>query len=758
MVTQLQFTRSLSSAMLEALGSAALGGLFVPYKNFGIGAIMSLFFTPLSKIQKDRSILKTIDQDLANRSLPGVFSYFVIYLLIDFVMGYPEDTRILSFGFGLVALFIAIARIYVALGFESQYARGPGRWRSMFLWLSMLNAVIWSGMLCFVLVRGEFAHVFTLALVYTAALTAGITTVYAQYVRFVQIYLVVVLVPPAFILIFKLNMLDVIMGVGVIAYLAFLYTESKKYYNGFWERVASQVELEQKIALLNVSRIESAQRADINENVLSTVTEMIKPPLQGVLGMLSMLSDSNMDADQKKALQFAKQSGTSLTILISDIENYSRLRDGQVQLENKFFDLRKFAEDTLEELGAFSHSLNLDLSFLYNIDVPSRVSLDKNHIGQVIKSMVTFAIAHADKGEVVFKIATEDAEKGNLLRFCAYFNSNDFDIARIKAMIGNMRIDNKKELSGTLLSLMISTRLVELMGGKLEFHFIRDGVYSVQANVPIEVSSQQIDAFKFDKSLNDKKILLLDMPERAGKGLAGETATWGMQSSQVSSFDTEAILASNADYLLFNIPVIEPVPDTAARIRNLVEKLPEATTLVLYGTVDDSVDFAELFPQVAFLNKPAGRYRLHRALIGQSGVGIDEAEEKYRKDKASKLILLADDNLNNRMVTESLLKNMGYQFEVVSTGNEALAMMETNTFDLLLVSNQLRDIDAIALTKTIRNTPSNHQKIPIVGLTSKVNMDEEIAGITAGMEDHIAMPMTLQILENALLKWVVFEK
>ena len=155
---------------------------------------MSLFFTPTSKIQKDRSILKTIDQDLATRSLPGVFSYFLIYLLIDFVMGYPDDTRLLSFGFGLVALFIAIARIYVALGFDSQYARGPGRWRGKFLWLSMLNAVIWSGMLCFVLIRGEFAHVFTLALVYTAALTAGITTVYAQYVRFVHIYLVVVLV------------------------------------------------------------------------------------------------------------------------------------------------------------------------------------------------------------------------------------------------------------------------------------------------------------------------------------------------------------------------------------------------------------------------------------------------------------------------------------------------------------------------------------------------------------------------------------
>jgi|GEM_PF-2166107 CheY-like chemotaxis protein/signal transduction histidine kinase len=719
---------------------------------------MSLFFTPTSKIQKDRSILKTIDQDLATRSLPGVFSYFLIYLLIDFVMGYPDDTRLLSFGFGLVALFIAIARIYVALGFDSQYARGPGRWRGKFLWLSMLNAVIWSGMLCFVLIRGEFAHVFTLALVYTAALTAGITTVYAQYVRFVHIYLVVVLVPPAIILMYKLNVLDAIMGVGVIAYLAFLYTEGKKYHAGFWERVASQFELEQKIALLNVSRIENAQRADINENVLSTVMEMIKPPMQGVLGMLSMLSDSNMDADQKKALIFAKQSGTSLTILINDIENYTRLRDGQVQLGNKFFDLRKFAEDTLEELGAFSHSLNLDLSFLYNIDVPSRVSLDKNHIGQVIKSMVTFAIAHADKGEVVFKVATEDAEKGSQLRFCAYFDSDTFDIAHVKAIIGNMRIDNKKELTSTLLSLMISTRLVELMGGKLEFHFIRKGVYRVQANVPIEVSSQQIDAFKFDKSLNGKKIVLLDMPERAGKGLAGETASWGMQSSEMSSFDLDKVFAEAADFLLFNIPVIEPVPVTAERIRTILDRLPTTTQLVLYGTVDDAVDFSELFPHVAFLNKPAGRYSLHRALIGESGFDVDEAEEKYRRDKASKRILLADDNLNNRMVTESLLKNMGYQFDVVSTGNEALDMMSHTAYDLLLVSTQIREINAIELTKHIRTTESDQQKIAIVGLTSKVNMDEEISCVTAGMEDCIAMPMTLQVLEAALLKWVVYEK
>lgn len=720
---------------------------------------MSLFFSASSKIQKDRSVLKRIDYDLSKRSLPGVFSYFLVYLVIDFLMGYPEEHRLFSYSFGLIALVIAAARIFVALGFEKQYSKGPTRWRGLFLWLSLLNAVIWGSLLCFVLIHDEFSQANTIALVYTAALTSGITMVYVQYIRFVKIYLFVVLIPPAIILLFKFTVLDFVMGIGVLGYLAFLFTESIKYHLSFWERVDSRSQLEQKIALLNASRIENEQRAYINENVLSTVMQMIKTPLQGVLGMISLLTDTKLNNEQRQALDIANQSGDDLVNLIADLEDFTQLRNGHIQIENKYFDLRKYTEHLLESLGPQAHQLQIELSFLYNIDVPSRVSLDKKQIGQVIQSLITYALSHTKEGEVVFKISSTELNDQSNIRFCTYCHTDEININEVKSLIHNMRIDQQNDLSSSLLSLMISSRLVELMGGSIDLKAVKPGIYRVIATVPMEASSQQIDAFQPDKLLQDKKLLLVDMAERAGKGLAAEANSWGMNAVSVTSAKNESISEHKAEYCLFNLPLTKTKEELFALVDRMRELTEDDSRLILYGSVDNRRVLREKYPDTSFLAKPAGRYSMHKSLLETS---VDDSEE-YNADiananakaNADKRILVAEDNPVNKLVTEALLKKLGYQYKSVNDGEELLQVLQEADFDLILMDCQMPKVDGFEATIKLRNNEfGKHQRIPIVALTAKASVDEERHCLTVGMDDCLAKPITLTALGSTLQRWL----
>jgi len=720
---------------------------------------MGLFFSPDMKVQKDRAVLKKIDHDLANRSLPGVFSYFLVYLVLDFLMGYPDEHRIFSFSFGLVALVIAAARIFIALGFEKHYSRGPARWRAWFLWLSLLNSIIWGVLLSFVLIHEEFSHATTLALVYTAALTSGVTMVYAQYVRFVKIYLLVVLLPPIFILFIQFNSLDMLMSLGVLGYLVFLYSESLKYHHSFWQRVHSQAQLEQKVALLNASRIENEQRAFVNENALSTVMQMIKTPLQGVLGMLSILSDTKLNEEQKQSLMVANQSGDDLVNLIADLEDFTQLRNGNIQIENKFFDLRKYTEHLLESLGPIAHQLCIELSFLYNINVPSRVSLDKKQIGQVIQSLVGFALHHSKGGEVVFKVSSEEYpdSKKSFIRFCTYFNNQDLDIDSIKIQIRDMQIDESTELNSSILSLMIGSRLVELMGGSIDFKVLDNGVARVAFFVPMEASSQQIDAFQPHKSLKDRSLILVDLTNKAGMGIAAEATSWGMN-VEVTTSDVlySSKTLPKADYYIVNIPLGIELTNIYKRIDQILSKVSDDAQVIVYGTASNRAHICEKYSQIVCLAKPAGRYSMHRALLSiQQSEYKDDLNIKVLEQNSERKILIAEDNPVNKLVTEALVKKLGYRYHSVTDGKELIKAIENEKFDLILMDCHMPVMDGFEATQNIRaNKLDQISKIPIIALTAKASVDEERHCMMVGMDDCLAKPITLNVLNASIQRWL----
>ncbi len=716
---------------------------------------MALFFKPTSKVQKDKSILRTIDREIANKSLPGSFAYFGIYVLACLLVNDFGDNLITVYTIGMGILAIAAMRVYYILRFEELYARGPAKWRNQFLSLTLLNALVWASMQMVVLETDLLSHGSTIVLVFTAALSAGITIIFAAYRQFLKTYLSIILIPAAAILALNPTLESWVLSLGVLVFWAFLIRESKAFNRNFWEKVENQYLLEYKLTMINASRIEEGQRAEISENVLHTIMQLIKNPLQGVLGMLTLLKDSNLNKDQEGALELATQSGDALISLISDLEDFARIKSGNIQLESKFFDLRRFIEIQMEKLGGFAHQRGRELSFLYGLEVPSRVNLDKKHIGHVMQSQIQFAINSCDNGEIVFKVISDEHPKySNVLKLSVFFRCSELEVSEVQAALDKKQMDNLHELDAGILSLIIAAKLVELMGGDMDLYQPKENLFKLTCWVPLRASSQQIDSFQPDKRLLGKSLMLSNMPTRAGKGLKKECENWGM--NLIMTDGPKALkqgIGQNPDYLLYNLPITVDVPELLTDTFELRQWDLGKAKLIFYGTEKHKKFVASEFPNAAFLLKPSGRYALHRNLLENTDEEIEDLEVTAAGEKT---ILLAEDNEVNRMVTEGILKKLGYNFHTVEDGQQAVDALNKNQYDLILMDCMMPNLDGIEATKLIRQNEKAHKTdhTPIVALTAKNAESEERTCIAAGMDDFLSKPSTYVELEDTLRRWL----
>jgi CheY-like chemotaxis protein len=168
----------------------------------------------------------------------------------------------------------------------------------------------------------------------------------------------------------------------------------------------------------------------------------------------------------------------------------------------------------------------------------------------------------------------------------------------------------------------------------------------------------------------------------------------------------------------------------------------------------------------AFLIKPVKMSKLHDCLSTLCGAGhqgaapssLEVTKAKHgiaanRKHAAS--ILLAEDNVLNQKVASNFLYILGYDFDVVSNGHQAVTALSKKPYSMVLMDCQMPEMDGFEATGEIRNPASkvlNHQ-IPIIAMTANAMRGDREACIKAGMDDYLAKPFQPHELKDILEKW-----
>ena len=531
------------------------------------------------------------------------------------------------------------------------------------------------------------------------------------------------------------------------------------------EELHTQAEELQIISENEKKAREEADRANqAKSTFLATMSHEIRTPMNGVLGMTSLLCETELNEEQRDYALTIKNSGEALLTVINDILDFSKIESGSMELDPHDFDLRKCIEEVMDLFAGKASTQNIDLVYLIDPQIPYQIIGDGLRLRQILINLVGNALKFTKVGEVFVQISLRSRIEDKLELF---FEVKDTGIGipadkldRLFKAFSQVDTSTTRNYGGTGLGLVISERLINLMGGKIavESQVGKGTCFYFNLNCTLSIASTpQYTNLNFSDCAG-KEILIVDDNDTNRKILKNQLELWGLKVSQASSGpEALSILKKTGNFSLIITDMQMPLMD-GVQFATEVKNFQTETPIVLLSSIGDESrsKYPHLFASV--LTKPI----LHLQLANIIQLQLKQAKTSQTpeqvkntnvlsEDFASQYplsILVAEDNLINQKLISRVLSKLGYEPAMANNGLEAIEMLQTKPYDLILMDVQMPQLDGLAATRRLR---AEFQVQPlIVALTANAMVEDREKCLLAGMDDYISKPVKLEELKTVL--------
>ncbi|MBH3358997.1 response regulator [Pseudomonas guariconensis] len=505
------------------------------------------------------------------------------------------------------------------------------------------------------------------------------------------------------------------------------------------ELKASNNRLSQSNQELEHARQQALDMAQARAAFLANMSHEIRTPLNGMLGMISLALDSPLAAEQRQQLSIAHDSGKVLVELLNDILDLSKFDAGQLELERIPFDMGAMVEDTANLLSQ-NAAANVELTCLISPDFPSTVLGDPTRVRQIVSNLLSNALKFTRFGRVDVRLTP--IVGGVRLEVCdTGIGIPEQAQARIFQPFTQAGAGITRQYGGTGLGLALTRNLCKAMQGHLHIDSEAGFGSRFTAELPLLAHTEAIPP----APLHGRVVVLSNAASGLTELLHKLLPGWGLS---YHGFDDAAQAADATPDLV--------ITDDVAHLDTLRSCLQAPILLVTaYGNFLTQEHATQLAPLLQ-LARPLARNTLYqtlrRALEGvEADVPRRHLQAQHQPIRAR--VLLVEDNPVNQLVAKGMLVKLGCQVLLATQGAEALAQLEQETVDMVLMDCNMPVMDGYEATRRIRQD-GRWPALPIVALTANAMPEERERCRAAGMNDYLAKPFRREELLALVDHWV----